>query len=314
MPDSHNTQRTCPSCGSDNARRMPRYASARLVCCRRRRLVFADELPSAHELREHYASYPATDEVSALTAQRYRELLEEFEPFRETGRLLDIGCGDGHFLAAVREHEWTLYGSEYGEAPRARARARGLDVRPAPFVPAADEVGGFDVVTAFEVLEHVVTPLEEAERISALLRAGGMRISHDSQLQLAHSPAGGANVARGRVLRALAALHAGNARPGPRPSRPRADVDEDHRDKPVGHLGWDRSAATPGRRRPSRAGIRPADQGRGGRLALARSGCDGGQLGAVALWCRRHDQGALPTLTSVSPGLATEVETSRASV
>ncbi len=152
---------------------MARYLSARLVRCQRCRLVYAGELPSLSELGEHYAQYPPAGELSALTARRYDELLDRLEPFRHSGRLLDVGCGDGLFLVAALARGWNVYGSEYGEAPRERARARGLDVRPAPFPAAPSELGSFDVVTAMEVIEHVATPRAEVEQIKTLLRAGG---------------------------------------------------------------------------------------------------------------------------------------------
>lgn len=152
---------------------MPRYAASRLVRCRRCALVFAGTLPSPAELEAHYRDYPAHDALLELTARRYREVLGQLEPFRGTNRLLDVGCGDGHFLAVARELEWEVYGSEYGTGPRTRARELGLDVREAPFPASAGELGSFDAVTAFEVIEHVVAPREELARITALLRPGG---------------------------------------------------------------------------------------------------------------------------------------------
>jgi SAM-dependent methyltransferase len=135
--------------------------------------VFAGELPSPGELRRHYAEYPASGELPALTARRYAELLNQLEPFRQTNNLLDVGCGDGHFLAVARERGWNTHGSEYGDAPRRRAAALGLDVRPAPFTASGEEIGSFDVVTAIEVLEHVPSPRDEVLSIASLLRPGG---------------------------------------------------------------------------------------------------------------------------------------------
>jgi 2-polyprenyl-3-methyl-5-hydroxy-6-metoxy-1,4-benzoquinol methylase len=152
---------------------MPRYAAELLVRCRECDLVYVGRLPSATELSEYYAAYPANAGISALTALRFGELLDRLESFRGTGRLLDVGCGDGHFLVAARERGWTTYGSEYGQGPRERAQQRGLDVRPAPFAAAPDEVGSFDVVTSVEVIEHVTDPRDEVARMSTLLRPGG---------------------------------------------------------------------------------------------------------------------------------------------
>jgi SAM-dependent methyltransferase len=152
---------------------MPRYEADLLVRCSQCDLVYVGRLPSDDELSEYYAAYPETGVLSELTGRRFAELLDRFEPFRQTGRLLDVGCGDGDFLDAARKRGWTVSGSEYGEAPRERARARGLDVRPAPFPAEGNEIGGFDVVTSVEVIEHVADPREEVTRMAALLRPGG---------------------------------------------------------------------------------------------------------------------------------------------
>jgi SAM-dependent methyltransferase len=165
--------RQCPSCGANAVRPLQRYAAARLVRCLRCGLVFAGVLPTAARLDEHYANYPPTGSLSALTLRRYGEVLDMLEQFRTTGRLLDVGCGDGHFLDVARQRGWHVYGSEYGEGPRLRARARGLDVRTAPFTATRDELASFDVITAFEVIEHMVDPRRELATMATLLRQGG---------------------------------------------------------------------------------------------------------------------------------------------
>jgi SAM-dependent methyltransferase len=165
--------RVCPTCLHPVARPLGRYATARLVRCRGCGLVFASDLPSGEELHEHYADYPACGQLSPLTSKRYGEVLDRLEAFRDTGRLLDVGCGDGHFLVAARDRGWIVCGSEYGDGPRRRAQALGLDVRSAPFSAVDGERASFDVVTAIEVLEHFSSPLEEVARIFALLRGGG---------------------------------------------------------------------------------------------------------------------------------------------
>lgn len=165
--------RPCPNCGSASARALPRYAAQLLVQCERCGLVYARRLPSATQLGAYYASYPESTDVSELTARRYSELLDRLEPFRETGRFLDVGCGDGHLLVAALEHGWTPYGSELGEGALGRSQQQGFDVRPAPFPAAADEVATFDVVVATEVIEHVAEPRDEVIAIRGLLRPGG---------------------------------------------------------------------------------------------------------------------------------------------
>jgi SAM-dependent methyltransferase len=53
---------------------------------------------------------------------------------RRRGSILDIGCGDGSFLAEMRRLGWITYGIEPDRKAASVARARfGLDVRTAEF-------------------------------------------------------------------------------------------------------------------------------------------------------------------------------------
>ncbi|MGH7229120.1 MAG: class I SAM-dependent methyltransferase [Nitrospiraceae bacterium] len=93
---------------------------------------------------------------------------------RRTGRVLDVGCGDGSFLEALARQGWEVFGTELSESIAATAKKRlGERVR----VGAMDEIGfaaaSFDLVTFWHVLEHLDDPklaLAEARR---LLKADG---------------------------------------------------------------------------------------------------------------------------------------------
>jgi 2-polyprenyl-3-methyl-5-hydroxy-6-metoxy-1,4-benzoquinol methylase len=87
------------------------------------------------------------------------------------GRVLDVGCGSGAFLALLRSHGWTPAGVEPDPAAREAASSRGLDV-----APSLEDAAGwerFDVVTMTHVLEHVPEPIAFLERAVERLRPGG---------------------------------------------------------------------------------------------------------------------------------------------
>lgn len=96
------------------------------------------------------------------------------------GRVLDLGCGDGLFLAELDRIQnlsargWELHGVDYSPAVLADARRRPFTFKQCNLeegIPYADN--SFDVVTAGEVIEHVYDPdrlLREAHRV---LRANG---------------------------------------------------------------------------------------------------------------------------------------------
>jgi methionine biosynthesis protein MetW len=72
--------------------------------------------------------------------------------------VLDLGCGDGSFLACLRERvpDLRARGADASERALEVARARGFDAFRLDLADPASEIpGGFDVVTALEVIEHL---------------------------------------------------------------------------------------------------------------------------------------------------------------
>jgi SAM-dependent methyltransferase len=137
-------------------------------------MVFAGRVPTDSELQAHYWDYGHSWQDSPITRKRYAELLDGFEPARNTGRILDFGCGAGYFLEAALARGWEAYGTEYSGLALELAREKGLQVAPAPLGTDEFEAGSFDVITAFEVFEHVRDPRTEASTVARLLRPGGL--------------------------------------------------------------------------------------------------------------------------------------------
>jgi SAM-dependent methyltransferase len=161
----------CPACGSADHRTLSSYDAGDLARCGSCGCAFARRLPSGDELEEHYAGYPVRTEIPELTHVRYRELLAGLARFRAGGRALDVGCAAGHFVAAAAAQGWDAAGVEPAEHLREHGRASGLAVfERLDDVPAEPR---FDLVTAFEVVEHMTHPADELERMAAFLRPGG---------------------------------------------------------------------------------------------------------------------------------------------
>jgi 2-polyprenyl-3-methyl-5-hydroxy-6-metoxy-1,4-benzoquinol methylase len=137
-------------------------------------MVFAGRVPTDSELQAHYRDYGHSWQDSPITRKRYAELLDGFETARKTARILDFGCGAGYFLEAARARGWEAYGTEYSGHALELAREKGLNVVEAPLGGDAFAPGFFDVITAFEVFEHVRDPRTEASTVSHLVRPGGL--------------------------------------------------------------------------------------------------------------------------------------------
>lgn len=134
--------------------------------------MFADTVPTADELREHYSQYDRDAAVSDITFGRYRELLASLERYRKSGRILDFGSGSGAFLEVARDLGWHAHGVEFGEAA-ALCAEKGFEVYEGPLGADRFPAGHFDLVTAFEVVEHLSDPRPELESVARSIRPGG---------------------------------------------------------------------------------------------------------------------------------------------
>jgi SAM-dependent methyltransferase len=86
-------------------------------------------------------------------------------------RWLDYGCGLGGLVRYGRERGIDISGFDEGYAAE-RMREEGI---PALSPPELDESAGtFDVVTAIEVVEHLVDPVSTLDQIGTCLRPGGL--------------------------------------------------------------------------------------------------------------------------------------------
>ncbi len=107
----------------------------------------------------------------ALVAREIRHL-----PATPGGRLLDVGCGSGAFLAQMEALGWRAEGIDPDPAAVAGAREAGLSVTQGTLtdLDPAEKTCGFDAVTLSHVIEHLHDPAENLRRIKLLLRPGGL--------------------------------------------------------------------------------------------------------------------------------------------
>ena len=182
MADLALTQIRCPVCDDDRTRPLCDKQGFSIVQCRTCRLRYVNPRPTREWLDAWYrheyfsssheetsgAQHLQQGAIKTATAQLRLQLLGPSGP---TGRLVDMGCGGGFFVRAAATGGWEAIGIEPSvEAARYAARAQQVRVvagrlEATPFADAR-----FDVITMFDVLEHVFCPsacLTEARRLLA---------------------------------------------------------------------------------------------------------------------------------------------------
>lgn len=172
----NNYHKNCLVCGSDQLQMLPKYSKDYLVKCRNCTFIFSYKIPSDQELSDYYKNYGADqhDAISPITIKRYHELLDQFESYRMHNNILDVGCGSGHFLATAKERGWKVYGTEFPESLCEVCRRKGLTIHRGALDTANYENMAFDIITSFEVIEHIYNPLEELKKFQQIIRQGGL--------------------------------------------------------------------------------------------------------------------------------------------
>ena len=92
------------------------------------------------------------------------------------GRLLDVGTGTGNFLVAARAAGYRAVGTDFDlDAVKTATEQFGLSVYPLDLAGVTARFGkeSFDVITLFEVLEHLEAPRTFLDEVGALLAPGG---------------------------------------------------------------------------------------------------------------------------------------------
>jgi len=134
--------------------------------------------PHPSEMAVHYdgdyhETIAAGGEGSA--EKRWSSSRKVVQQYSRGGSLLDIGCSSGGFLSTLRGSAWKLYGVEVEESTAQKARvASGAEVfvgavESAPFAPES-----FDVITCFDLLEHLYHPRRFLGSVMKWLKPGGV--------------------------------------------------------------------------------------------------------------------------------------------
>lgn len=190
---------SCPVCGSDTIGKaldvVDHFSSGELFPlfdCHRCGFRFTNRFPSEDAIGRYYDSpeYIAHSDIHrGLVNKLYhatRQVMVKKKVRLVTGavqrvvgrplRLLDMGCGTGHFLHAAKERGFTVSGIEKDQSAREYAIARfGLDVQGEEALWSIERES-YQVVTLWHVLEHLEKLNESIEQIKELLTDKGIAV------------------------------------------------------------------------------------------------------------------------------------------
>ena len=167
--------RSCPACDARGSRSIGEKNGFEIQRCPSCSTLFTAELPPPSAGHDYDAYYHEGNlQVPGFVRTRLDEVVAGFEPERRTGRWLDVGCGAGTLLEAVRGRGWDAVGTEVSMSGAEAVRAKGFEVHAGELQELELEHESFDVLSLVEVVEHVPAPRQLLADARALLRPGGV--------------------------------------------------------------------------------------------------------------------------------------------
>jgi SAM-dependent methyltransferase len=176
----------CPVCGGTSVAphfgapdrfhlRTIRYELFRCDSCT---LVWQKNPPPLAEMGQHYGKdyHRLITAAAASSPERWALQNRTIAKYRGgQGQLLDLGCSAGAFLSTMKGGSWGLHGIEISpEEARLAEERTGAKVFVGDIFDAPFEENSFDVITCFDVLEHLYEPRKVIAKVQSWLKPSGI--------------------------------------------------------------------------------------------------------------------------------------------
>ena len=180
----------CPVCGNkefDNYIKAKDYTVSgeefQIVSCNKCSFRFTNPRPDVNTIGNYYqaTSYISHSDTKAglinkiyhqvrsFTLKEKVKLINTLQP--KKGKILDVGCGTGYFLAECKKDNWNIEGVEVD--PNARDKAKentSIDIYKSLFEVESKK---YSVITAWHVVEHIHLLNESIAKFYNLLESNG---------------------------------------------------------------------------------------------------------------------------------------------
>ena len=170
---------TCKLCGERQDEKLFAKQGWDFLRCKSCGLVTIDPIPTASEVESnHDESYADGEYAAFASAQDVRQgiaasRLSAVRPLAPEGPWLDVGASTGAFVGEVAAAGLDAEGLEISRVAVAQAQARGLRVHRSAVEDYRPE-REYAVVTAFDLVEHLVDPVPFVRQMSEWLQPGGL--------------------------------------------------------------------------------------------------------------------------------------------
>lgn len=175
----------CPLCSRTKTVKKYSVNGYSVIFCQYCNVEFIDPLPKNKQLEEAYSEdffsgqlsglrgymdYSGLEKVLYLEAEKRITLMKKFKPGKN---LLDVGSGKGQFLEAAKKHAFNVSGNDISGYSKKAFIDRKIKFIPGSLEKVNLPKNAFDVVTAWDVFEHIVDINKALGKINNTLQSGG---------------------------------------------------------------------------------------------------------------------------------------------
>ncbi|KKQ30075.1 MAG: Methyltransferase type 12 [Candidatus Shapirobacteria bacterium GW2011_GWE1_38_10] len=151
-----------------------------IVKCKNCGLIYVNPQIEVRMLNRSYSkdsnlSYVDEAESRIDTFCESIKIIDKYFPQR--GKILDVGAGSGFFLKVARDEGWRTWGVELSKWLSNYANEKySVNIKQGTLKEAKFKDNYFDVITMWDVIEHLPNPDSELKEICRVLKPGGMLV------------------------------------------------------------------------------------------------------------------------------------------
>lgn len=186
IPQEFLSERSCPNCAFNQTQHEMEKDHLHLVRCKRCNLVFVNPIFDEVHYHQIYSSETYQEIVRDLGEASHEYRMSRFGVERvsimrrylsseiPSPTYLDVGCSTGFVVEAAAKVGWRATGVDLNPSAVEFGKRRGLDLSLCSLFEAGFESEYFNVISLFEVLEHLPDPKKILEHTLSLLKPGGI--------------------------------------------------------------------------------------------------------------------------------------------